>query len=460
MTTACKQQIPAFMLSAAVMLMPACASIGKIENQPLAHIPEGPHGYSLEKHAQGYERGETELVLAFSGGGTRAAALSYGVLKELRDTTVHSKGQNQRMLDEVDRISSVSGGSFTAAYYGLFGDRIFEDYEQVFLKKDVQADLKDLILSFTGFIGRTIKATSRTEEAVRYYDQHIFHGKTFADLEKSKGPLILINASDLNSRSQFVFIQPQFDALCSDLSTFKVARAVAASSAVPILFDPILLQSRSDCHVSKSAWLQEAEERARRTDDKRLEEYVESMNYYVEHPERPYVTLVDGGVTDNLGVRTLHRVAQLKGASRLGYSKLNRNKSVKRFVIIVVNASTSTPTDIGKSRKLPSIGNSFNALTDMQLHLYNTETNELLKSELKKWAQLVSPPGRTIVPYYIELDFTSLTDPAEITFFNSIPTSFSLETEQVDRLIELAGRLMRDHPEYQKLLKDMGARKN
>lgn len=444
---------------AAVMLMTACTSIGKIENQPLAHIPDGPHGYSLEKHAQGYERGETELVLAFSGGGTRAAALSYGVLKELRDTAIHRKGQNLRMLDEVDRISSVSGGSFTAAYYGLFGDRIFEDYEQVFLKKDVQADLKDLVLSITGFIGRAIKATSRTEEAVRYYDDHIFHGKTFADLEKSKGPLILINASDLNSRSQFVFIQPQFDTLCSDLSTFKVARAVAASSAVPILFDPILLQSNSDCNASKLAWLQEAEARARRTDDQRLKEYVESMNYYVEHPERPYVTLVDGGVTDNLGVRTLHRVAQLKGASRLGYSKLNRSNRVKRFVIIVVNASTSAPTDIGKSRQLPSIGNSFNALTDMQLHLYNTETNELLKSELKKWAQLVAPPGQKITPYYIELDFTALTDPAEITFFNSIPTSFSLEAEQVDRLIDLAGRLMRDHPEYQKLLRDMGASK-
>lgn len=446
------------MLAAAVMLMTACASIGKIENQPLAHIPDKPHGYSLEKHAEGYASGETKMVLAFSGGGTRAAALSYGVLKELRDTTIYGKGQNQRMLDEVDQISSVSGGSFTAAYYGLFGDRIFEDYEEVFLKKNVQADLKDLVLSITGFIGRAIKATSRTEEAVRYYDQNIFHGKTFADLEKSKGPLILINASDLNSRSQFVFVQPQFDALCSDLSTFKVARAVAASSAVPILFDPILLKSNTDCHVSKSVWLQEAEERASRTDDKRLEEYVESMNYYLEHPDRPYVTLVDGGVTDNLGVRTLHRVAKLKGAGRLGYTHRS-STHVKRFVIIVVNASTSSPTDIGKSRQLPTIGNSFNALTDMQLHLYNTETNELLKSELKKWAQLVAAPGHTIRPYYIELDIKDLTDPAEIAFFNSIPTSFSLEEEQVDRLVELAGRLMRDHPEYQKLLRDMGASK-
>jgi NTE family protein len=53
--------------------------------------------------------------LTFSGGGTRAAALAYGVLKELKETTIVSGGQRIRLLDEVDSISSVSGGSFTAA---------------------------------------------------------------------------------------------------------------------------------------------------------------------------------------------------------------------------------------------------------------------------------------------------------------------------------------------------------
>jgi NTE family protein len=79
--------------------------------------------------------GDVFLLLAFSGGGTRAAALSYGVLRELRDTRVVVRGQETRLLDEVDVITSVSGGSFTSAYYGLFGDRIFEDYEQRFLRR-------------------------------------------------------------------------------------------------------------------------------------------------------------------------------------------------------------------------------------------------------------------------------------------------------------------------------------
>ena len=50
-------------------------------------------------------------------------------------------GKKRRLLDEIDGISSVSGGSFTAGYYGLFGDRIFEDFESKFLKKNIQGAL-------------------------------------------------------------------------------------------------------------------------------------------------------------------------------------------------------------------------------------------------------------------------------------------------------------------------------
>ena len=66
------------------------------------------------------------LILSFCGGGTRAAALAYGVMLELRDTRMIIDGIERSLLGEVDVISSVSGGSFTAAYYGLFGDQLFE----------------------------------------------------------------------------------------------------------------------------------------------------------------------------------------------------------------------------------------------------------------------------------------------------------------------------------------------
>ena len=71
----------------------------------------------------------------FPAGALAPAAFSYGVLETLRDTKVLIDGRERRLLDEVDWISGVSGGSFTAAYYGLFRDRIFEDFEARFLKK-------------------------------------------------------------------------------------------------------------------------------------------------------------------------------------------------------------------------------------------------------------------------------------------------------------------------------------
>ncbi|MFA0349908.1 patatin-like phospholipase family protein, partial [Vibrio sp. 10N.222.55.C6] len=91
-----------------------------------------------------------------------AAALSYGVLQALRDTNIEIDGETVNLLDEVDMISSVSGGSFTAAYYGIYGDQIFEDYEETFLYHEVSKDLFSILLSPTywfSYATRTDKAT-------------------------------------------------------------------------------------------------------------------------------------------------------------------------------------------------------------------------------------------------------------------------------------------------------------
>ena len=46
-----------------------------------------------------------------------------------------------RALDEVDVITGISGGSFTALAFGLYGDKLFDEYEKRFLKRDVQGEL-------------------------------------------------------------------------------------------------------------------------------------------------------------------------------------------------------------------------------------------------------------------------------------------------------------------------------
>ena len=440
-------------------LLNGCSSIGKIENEAVSQLPEAEQRYTIKNYDQKHPVGDTLFLLAFSGGGTRAAALSYGVLEELKDTQYQKNGHDVHLLDDVDRISSVSGGSFTSAYYGLFGDKIFEDFKSEFLYKDVQGDLSSLVLGFFDLIGRMFSTTSRTELAIDYYDKHIFKGKTFADLQDSGGPLILINSTDLNSQSQFIFVQAQFDFLCSDLSQFKVARAVAASSAVPILFPPILLERHGECDYKKPDWLSNAEQKAKKEDNQRVKESANALNYYLDKDKPPYVTLLDGGITDNLGLRTiLKTVAFSGGAKQIRKDRFKGQETPKRMVVIVVDASTSSETSIGKSTTLPSIGDTLSAVTDIQLHLYNTETNVLSKQQLMSWTKTLSTKENPITPYFIHLNVTDIQNKEDRVFFNRVPTSFSIEREQADKLIELAKSMLKQNPEYQKLLTQIGAK--
>jgi NTE family protein len=148
-------------------------------------------GYRFETREQYSRNKEDIVVLAFSGGGTRAATFSYGVLEVLRNTEViRRNGQRERLLDSVDVITGVSGGSFTALAYGLYGDRLFGKYEQRF-----------------------------------------------------PGPMIAVSATDLNSGARFYFTQKMFDILCSDLSTIRLSRAAASSSGVPVVLSPVTIDN-------------------------------------------------------------------------------------------------------------------------------------------------------------------------------------------------------------------------
>ena len=157
-------------------------------NAPLSRY-DPDYGYKPKNSTKSREAGDLLLLVTFSGGGTRAAAFSYGVLEALRDTRVPKGGRELRLLDEVDLISGVSGGSFTAAYYGLFGDRTFQDFEPKFLKKDIQGDLSSQIFFNPANWTRLFSPYfDRSDLAAEYYDKNVFEGATFADLARALGP--------------------------------------------------------------------------------------------------------------------------------------------------------------------------------------------------------------------------------------------------------------------------------
>ena len=435
------------LISVALSTLVGCASYGVLENDPRSGI-DLDQSYSLSSFQDQWRHDENALMLAFSGGGTRAAALSYGVLKELRDTPVQTARGDRRMLDEIHSIMSVSGGSFTAAYYGLHGDRIFDEFEDVFLRKNVERALIRRVLNPLHWFSKS----GRTELAVDFYEKTVFKGATFSDLRRQDAPLIVINASDLTYGVRFSFVQEYFNLLCSDLSSFPVARAVTASSAVPVLFHPVVVRNYPECGRVVPEVLKKA--RLRSADDPEIAMVVDGLESYFDRENRQYVHFVDGGITDNLGLRAIYEVIELSGGIR-EYNTKHQREPPRRLVLISVNASTDAESEIDKSNKQPSIEETISAMSDVQLHRYNAATIGLMQRSLTQWARELSTPERQVEPYFILIDFHAIKEPERRRFLNRTPTSFSLTDKQVDELIEAGGELLRDNPEFRRLLADL-----
>lgn len=427
----------------------SCASYGVIENTPVT-ASQPQEEYSIRTHAPSATNSDLSLVLSFSGGGTRAAALAYGVMLELRDTQVTIDGVTTSMLEQVDSISSVSGGSFTAAYYGLHGDGIFETFEDVFLRYDIEKQLVRQVLNPFHWFG----SKGRTERAIEYYDKRIFHGATYADLHKPGRPLIIINASDLAHGVRFSFLQEYFDLLCSDLMTFPVSRAVTASSAVPVVFNPVVVENYSDCANRDTTWLEDIRAAVVEEHDPELDMLAAGLESYADKEQRKYIHFVDGGITDNIGLRAMYDIMTISGGPKAYSSKIN-SKVPSALAVIAIDASTSPVYEMDETNKQPSIAHSISAVTGVQLHRYNTATLELIEKSLDKWTEEVSTSGAPVTPYFIEVSFEGIQQADARQFFNKVPTSFSLTDEQADKLIAAGRQLLRDHPVFQQLIADI-----
>jgi NTE family protein len=433
-----------------LLLLGGCTTYGVVDNPPMEKI-DLDAGYSWRALAAHRSNENLVVMLSLSGGGTRAAALAYGVLQGLRDTLIEVDGTSVPLLDEVDYISSVSGGSFTAAYYGLYGDRLFEDFKEDFLLLDVEGHLLWGLLNPLEWF----RAGGRTEMAIRYYNEQIFHDATFADMNTKDGTLILINASDLAHGVRFSFIQDYFDLLCSDLDSFQVARAVTASSAVPILFLPVVLENFRDCDTSHLPWLERIRKHA--GSDPLMDQMVKDIDSLLDKKERRYVHLVDGGITDNLGLRALYELITLAGGAQAYEHSLHR-KPPSHLVIISVDASTDPKSAMDQSTAEPSIIKTISAMTDVQLHRYNTGTLELVENSMTQWSKALSTPEHPVTPYFIRIGEQEINSSEHRLLFNEIPTSFGLSKEQVDRLTAGGRRLLVEHPVYRRLITELGAR--
>ncbi len=457
----------------AVLALAGCAS--RPINAPIAQVDPNS-GYRPHLLIQKRQNNDphTFFVLSFSGGGTRAAAFSYGVLEELRRTEVIVRGQRRRLIDEVDVITGVSGGSFTALSYALYGDRLFSEYEERFLKRDVQGALTRRTLNpfnWWKFIGGS---AGRSELAAEYYDEILFENATFGDLLDRQGPVAIATGTDLSTGSRLAFFQNDFDLLCSDLNKVRLSRAAATSSAVPIVLSPVTFNNYGgNCGYQYPAWVRSVAdpEHRGRPAGRAFQRYRE-MQDFQNSKDRPFIHLVDGGVADNIGVRGVLEALEELAASAAFRGEVGFGV-IRRIVLLVVNARSSPRTDWDRRESPPGTIGQLLQASGVPIERYSFETVETMKdrAEIWKWrrdllvaqarlAGATEEEAEASVPkvtlHVLDVSFDAISDPKERAYFMNLPTSFVLPAEDIDRLREIAGRLLRQSAEYETIVRELG----
>ena len=420
-------------------------------NKPLEQwTPEIEASDYKRIEGKGFRSEKVAVMVGFSGGGTRASAFAYGVLQELADTKLSNLPNSPSMLHEIDMISSVSAGSFTAAYYGLYGDKIFTDFEQQFLRKDVEAVLIEKMFNPVNWVKLMSGEYGRSDLAAKYYDEKLFHGATMSDFDKEGKPLILINATDLATGDRFPFSSTTFDVICTDFENYPVSSAVAASTALPIVLSPVTVENYAgSCDYQPPVWQVEALKDKELTYRKLAAQKFED---YMDKEKRPWLHLVDGGISDNLGLRTFQKTLDMfsiPGTENDGLLHAN----AQHIVIISVNSHATHKADWMFERYAPSMFEMLGSMSADEINRHSEDTIQLVKYAFDKWVKEGSTPERPLTFHFVEVSFNKLEDDNEREFLNKIGTNYNLTNEEVDRLIAAARKVLRESKDFQGFLK-------
>jgi NTE family protein len=432
---------------ACTALLAGCAQF--IHNDPV-NQPPSANLNQVQAAAEDRDTSDDMVVaLAFSGGGVRAAAFSYGVLTGLNETRVTTSRGAISLLDHLDFISGVSGGSILAAYYGLNGRQTLSDFRERFLLANSEEHLQTDLSLFN--IARGLEGgINDSTEFPNWLDAHLFNHATFRQLMTGRRPVVWINASDIYNRTAFLFTPVTFSALCSNLSDYPISLAVAASAAVPVVFAPIVVQNYSaGCSTPLPEWV----ERVRRDPNAApiMKSYAEALERY-RTGEVKYVKLLDGGLVDNLA---LSAITVTRLANKTAYGPLEPEEAVKlrRFLFLVVDAGRAPSGAWAQNVAGPSGVELINAASDtatesaaLDSYLSFQTTMNSWKDALTKWRCNLSETERRQygaapnwnckdVRFFIgRIAFGDLGLTRAATL-NRVETTLRLPQDQVDMLI-------------------------
>ena len=401
------------------------------------------------------------VAVTLSGGGARAAAFGFGVLTEMQNTVFEWNGRRTTLLDATDVVSGVSGGSIVAAYYAAHGIEGLPRFEHEFLRQNFQNSLITQALRPGNLVDLTSPWFGRTHRLARRLDE-LYAGKTFGDVEKRpRPPQLFITATDMSLGTGFEFTWEQFALICSDLRSVPLSFAVAASSAVPLLLSPMTLKNHADQCTGRPAGTHLARATA---SDYRSRLYRVNEQSYLDAKRKPYIHLVDGGLSDNLGVQRLLDRALAGGGLRESFSEVGIPPgSIRKLVLITVNAERDPSFNIDTSDKVPDMLQVVDSLLFGTGARATRETQEYLRDITEQWRKtLAEHPhsgGDVFAPnaeiHVVPVNLRDSPDDVARPRLLQIPTAFSIEQHEVTDLIEAGGSVLRHSPEFRALVKSL-----
>jgi NTE family protein len=437
-------------------------------NQPLTANPAQVEAELTPDVQTNYD--DMVVALSFSGGGTRAAAFSYGVLTGFEQTRVPTRTGPIALLDRLDFLSGVSGGSTLAAYYGLKGRAAFADFKERFLLANAEESLQTE-LSLPNLARGLQGGVNDSTNFPVWLDAHLYGQATFKDLLKRPRPRVWINASDIYNRTAFIFAPVTFSALCSDLTNYPVSLAVAASAAVPVVFAPIVIQNYpGGCPVGLPAWVQ----RVRKDPNAAplLKAYADALQRY-SSGDIKYVKLLDGGLVDNYGLAGF-TIARLASSSPFGPLAPQEAVRLRRFLFLVVDSGRDPYGKWAQTIPGPSGVDLITAASDTATESGAVGSYSAFDATMDDWkktlvawrcglseterARLGAPPGwncRDIQFFISRISFDTL-GPDRAAALNGVETRFRLPPDQVDMLIAAGRDALNANPKFRAFLTSLG----
>jgi len=272
--------------------------------------------------------------------------------------------------------------------------------------------------------------------AEELWDDRLFERHTFGDLARRGRPYVYINATDMDAGSVFSFTADQLGALCIRADTFPIARAVAASSAVPGALSPVTIRNHAagaPC-VPPPAWTASALQADPGSDRYR---YARTLLSY-SGTKRKYVHLLDGGLADNIGARVPLRLLTTPGEKGSILDRLADGR-IRTIMFVVVDAQRVLNAELGEHAEIPSVAKALYKSADIPFGNFSSETIRRLRDQA----------GAANVA---EVTLRNVADSATQARLEKLGTTFELPRRDVDLLRTTGASLIAREQAYRSLL--------